>query len=307
MPINNFSIIQESVLKNIKTTSQDFQRVFHGRSYLYEGYDFLVIDSIDRVLQVAYFKEISKDLEASLMALFKTINEMNCYEAIVLQRRYLSKAPKEVLFGTLPEEIFAYEEGMKFLLNLNDNQNNGFFGDMKVGRKFVREHAQGLNVLNLFSYTCSFSVAALMGGAKHVVNVDMSKKSLEVGRKNHQLNMLKKGTFSFMPYNILKSWSRIKKAGPYDFIIIDPPSLQKGSFASTTDYQKIIRRMKELSGENCMVLAALNNPSLDTRFLINIFAEHAPEFKFQKRLDNLETYPSKEEERSLKNLIFIKG
>jgi len=107
-----------------------------------------------------------------------------------------------------------------------------------------------------------------------------------------------------MPYNILKSWSRIKKAGPYDLIIIDPPSLQKGSFASSTDYQKIIKRLDEFASENCTVLAALNNPSLDSAFLAKIFAELAPNFKFQRRLENPITYPSKEEERSLKNLLF---
>jgi len=299
-----FSIIKEIILKNITTTGQDFQRVFHGRGYSYDGYHFLVIDSIDKVLHIAYFKEIDETLYKQCMELFAEIYKSGRYEAIVLQRRYLSKAPKEVLFGVLPEEVFAYEEGMKFLLNFNDNQNNGFFGDMKIGRSFVREEVKGLNVLNLFSYTCAFSVAALMGGAKHVVNVDMSKQALTLGRKNHQLNELNKRGSTFMPYNILKSWSRIKKAGPYDFIIIDPPSLQKGSFASSTDYQKIIKRLDEFASEKCTILAALNNPSLDTKFLKDIFAEHAPSFHYQKRLENLESYPSKEEERALKNLVF---
>jgi len=299
-----FTKIKEIILNNIQTTKQDFQRVFHGRGYCYEGYHFLVIDSIDTVLHIAYFKEIDAALDKQCMELFEEINTSKKYSAIVLQRRYLPKAPKEVLFGSLPEEVFAHEEGMKFLLNFNDNQNNGFFGDMKIGRTYVKEEAKGLQVLNLFSYTCAFSVAALMGGAKKVVNVDMSKQALSLGRKNHQLNKLDKRGSAFMPYNILKSWSRIKKAGPYDLIIIDPPSLQKGSFASTTDYQKIIKRLGELSSEKCTVLAALNNPSLDTAFLKSIFAEHAPSFHYQKRLENLETYPSKEEERALKNLVF---
>jgi 23S rRNA (cytosine1962-C5)-methyltransferase len=264
------------------------------------------MDSIDRVLHIAYFKEIDETLDKQCMELFEEIYKRGRYEAIVLQRRYLSKAPKEVLFGTLPEEVFAYEEGMKFLLNFNDNQNNGFFGDMKVGRRYVRDNTKDLQVLNLFSYTCAFSVAALMGGAKHVVNVDMSKQALTLGRKNHQLNELNKRGSTFMPYNILKSWSRIKKAGPYDFIIIDPPSLQKGSFASSTDYQKIIKKLGELASEKCTVLAALNNPSLDSQFVKDIFNEFAPSFQFKERLENLETYPSKEEERTLKNLVFTR-
>ena len=109
-----------------------------------------------------------------------------------------------------------------------------------------------------------------------------------------------------MPYNILKSWNRIKKQGPYDIIVIDPPSFQKGSFAATKDYEKIIKRLEQLASEECIVLSALNAPELDTNFIKNIFEEFAPAFKFEKRLDNLKTFPSNNEERSLKNLIFKK-
>ena len=66
-----------------------------------------------------------------------------------------------------------------------------------------------------------------------------------------------------MPYDILKSWSRIKKRSPYDIIIIDPPSFQKGSFAATKDYEKIIKNLMILANENCVVLSCLNAPELD--------------------------------------------
>jgi 23S rRNA (cytosine1962-C5)-methyltransferase len=178
---------------------------------------------------------------------------------------------------------------------------------MKFGRSFIRDHAKGKNILNLFSYTCSFSVAAIEGGATSVVNVDMNKNVLTIGRENHRLNGLDTKKVQFMPYNILKSWSRIKKAGPYDLIIIDPPSFQKGSFAATSDYAKIIRRLHEFAATECTVLAALNAPELDTLFIKELFLENAPEFSYIKRLGNLESFPANDEERSLKNLIFKKG
>ena len=109
-----------------------------------------------------------------------------------------------------------------------------------------------------------------------------------------------------MPYNILKSWSRIRKAGPYDLIIIDPPSFQKGSFAATNDYVKIIRRLNELAAKECTVLSALNAPELDSAFIRSLFNENAPEFCYVERLNNLESFASNDEERSLKNLIFKK-
>ena len=300
-----FDNLQEEILKKIETKNEDFLRLFHGRGAFYEGWEFLSIDSVDKILTVAYFDEVEENLEKELFSLYAKIFETNAYEAIVLQRRYLLKAPSEVIFGELPEVVYAIENGISYKLNLLNNQNSGFFPDMKIGREFIRDNAEGKRVLNLFSYTCAFSVAAIKGGASGVVNVDMSKKVLETGRDNHRLNALEvKGAIRYMPYNILKSFSRIKKAGPYDLIIMDPPSFQKGSFAATKDYQKIIRRLPELASRECTVLSCLNAPNLDSNFIKDIFTEQAPEFTFIHRLENMQSFPSKESERALKNLVF---
>ena len=134
----------------------------------------------------------------------------------------------------------------------------------------------------------------------------MSKSSLTIGRENHHLNNLDTKKVKFLPYNILKSWSRIRKEGPYDIIIIDPPTLQKGSFEATKDYEKIIKRLGELSADECTVLSCLNSPELDTTFIKNIFSSLASDFKFQKRLDSLETFIAIDDEKTLKNLVFKK-
>jgi len=297
--------LETELLEKTGNKDEEFLRLFHGRGGCFEGWEFLTIDSIDTVLNIAYFSEIDVLREGQLQDLFEKIFQTGAYEAIVLQRRYLPKAPSEVILGKLPEKVFAIENGFAYRLNLLNNQNSGFFPDMKIGRAFVNETAKGKRVLNLFSYTCAFSVAALKGGANSVVNVDMSKKVLETGRDNHRLNDLEiKGAIRYMPYNILKSFARIKKAGPYDLIIIDPPSFQRGSFAATSDYQKIIRRLPELASDECTVLSCLNAPNLDSQFIKDLMLEQAPEFKFIKRLDNMQSFPSKESERALKNLVF---
>lgn len=229
------------------------------------------------------------------------------WDAMIVQQRYLPQSPSTVIAGELPNETFATENGLKYYLNFLNAQNIGFFPDMKNGRSFVRAHACNKNVLNLFSYTCSFSVAAIAAGAKAVVNVDMNKNVLSTGRENHRLNGLDTKKVEFMPYNILKSWSRIRKSGPYDLIIIDPPSFQKGSFAATSDYEKIIRRLHEFAAEECIILSALNAPELESEFIKALFRENAPEFHYIERLENLESFPELEEERSLKNLIFKRG
>ena len=175
---------------------------------------------------------------------------------------------------------------------------------MKIGREFIQNICKDKNILNLFSYTCAFSVAAISAGASKVVNVDMSKSALTIGRENHRINNLDTKKVKFMPYDILKSWSRIKKEGPYDIIIIDPPSFQKGSFAATRDYEKIIKRLDELAAQKCVILSCLNAPELDTNFIKNIFSEFASNFCFEKRLENLDTFPAIDDEKALKNLVF---
>jgi len=288
-----------------RSVGEEYTRLFHGRGNTYDGYRFLTVDSVDKVLFAVLF-EPSDNEEALISMLNDFYVSEGKWKALVLQQRYLPGTPSNVITGELPNETYAIEEGLKYHINFLNAQNIGFFPDMKLGRSFVREHAREKKVLNLFSYTCAFSVAAIAGGAASVVNVDMNKNVLSIGRENHRLNILDTKKVEFMPYNILKSWSRIRKEGPYDLIIIDPPSFQKGSFAATSDYEKIIRRLHEFAAEECIVLSALNAPELGSEFIKTLFRENAPEFHFLKRLENLKSFPEIEEERSLKNLIFKK-
>lgn len=111
------------------------------------------------------------------------------FKAFVIQRRYLSNAPSEIIFGKISDDITAIENGLKYSINFN-NKNIGIFPDMKIGREYLKSISKDKNVLNLFSYTCAFSVSALAGEAKQVVNVDMAKGALTTGRINHHLNNL---------------------------------------------------------------------------------------------------------------------
>lgn len=301
----NIDDLEKIVLKNLENTTEEFKRVFHGRGNYYEDFNYLTIDSIDRILFIVFFEKLEKEKENELLEMIKKSFKNSRHDTLVLQRRYLDKSPCEVLIGTLKENNIAIENNIKYKISFT-NKNIGFFPDMKVGHEYISKITKNKNVLNLFSYTCAFSLCASKAGAKNIVNVDMSKGGLTIGRENHHLNEFNTSNVHFMPYNILKSWNRIKKQGPYDIIIIDPPSFQKGSFAASKDYEKIIKKLDSLANEECIVLSALNAPELDTNFIKNIFEEFAASFKFIKRLDNLDTFPSINEEKSLKNLIFKK-
>ena len=299
MTIND---IQIHIEENAQELTNEFKRLFHGRGGLYEAWKNLTIDSIDAILSVALYSEVEN--EAELLEMLQAFILTTRHTSIVLQRRYLKGHPTEVLAGSLEENLFVVENGMKIKLNLISNRNSGYFPDMKNGRQFVRENAKNKSVLNLFSYTCAFSIAASLGGASKISNIDMSKGALSIGRVNHHLNNLEMKGISFHPYNILKSFSRIKKKGPYDLIIIDPPTFQKGSFEATKDYRKLIMKLPQIASEDCLLLACLNSPDLDVEFIQALIKELAPSFKFVTRLPNVEEFASLDEQRSLKNLVF---
>src|SRR5690606_30752501 len=162
-------------------------------------------------------------------------------------------------------------------------------------------------VLNLFAYTCGFSVAAIAGGAEHVVNLDMARAALSRGRENHRLNGHDLGRVSFLGHELTKSWGKVKKGGPYDLVIIDPPSFQKGSFALTKDYQKILRRLPELLSEQGSVLACVNDPDIGPDFLIAGMADEAPELRFERRLENPPEFADIDPDSGLKALVFRRG
>jgi 23S rRNA (cytosine1962-C5)-methyltransferase len=155
-------------------------------------------------------------------------------------------------------------------------QNNSFFLDMRQGRALVREIAAGRRVLNLFAYTCSFSVAALAGDAQSVVNIDMSSAALGVGRENHRLNRHDLAKVNFLAHDIKKSYGKLKRLGPYDLVIIDPPTDQGRSFRVRDDYARIARRLSDWCAPGAYVLACLNAPHLPGSFLDEVIAEEAP-------------------------------
>ncbi|HUH43248.1 MAG TPA: class I SAM-dependent methyltransferase [Sulfurimonas sp.] len=288
--------------ENSKDVSEEFKRLFHGRGGIYDGFKYLTIDSIDKVLSVALFTK--DEAEEELLLMIKEFMNASRYKTLVVQRRYEQGSVSEVLVGELDENLYALENGMKFKLNLLSNQNSYYFADMKNGRAFVRENAKDKRVLNLFSYTCAFSVAAKLSGAQSVSNIDMSKASLSIGEANHHLNKIEPRGVSYLPHNILKSFSKIKQNSPYDLIIIDPPTFQRGSFEASKDYEKIVKKLSQIASDDCQVLACLNSTELDCEFIINLFKEFAPEFSFVRRLDNVKEFANFDEQKSLKNLLF---
>jgi 23S rRNA (cytosine1962-C5)-methyltransferase len=283
------------------------QRLFHGRGHAYPGLEHVNIDWIAPAIIITLYAEVERDwLESLCSALSVLLPEC---ELLQVQYRCRPGAPFEQIKGDLIDgepmsALVAVEKGLKYHISLGRAQNTGLFLDIANGRSWIKDNSQGKNVLNLFSYTCGFSVAALAGGAQRVVNIDMAKGALSTGRENHRLNNHDTTRVIFQGIDIFKSWSRIKKYGPYDVLISDPPSLQKGSVDIQRDYYKIISRIPQLVKPGGMLMLCLNSPNLDDEFLKQQVVEHCPDCKMIGKIENPEVFKEAQQGKGLKVYLY---
>ncbi len=304
-----YTTLQQHLSQALASPPGETRRLFHGRGRLWPGLEQITVDWLQGIVLVALFREPeSADLTAlrqMLLELTQTpVWQASSAHTLLLQHRYRQQDSAEWLLGEAVEHWQITENGLRYLLDLGSKQNSGLFLDMRLGRQWVQANASGLRVLNLFAYTCAFSVAALAGGASRMVNLDMARAALSRGRDNHRLNQQDLSRVSFLGHDLFKSWGKLRKDGPFDLIIIDPPTFQKGSFALTQDYQKILRRLPELLSPGGSVLACVNDPDIGPDFLIDGMAREAPGLRFIERLDNPPEFADIHPDSALKVLLF---
>jgi len=285
---------------------QEAKRLFHGRGHAFDGLHHVTVDWLSPVVLITLFApESSQSIEKLANQLLQIIPDC---KSIQLQHRYELHGPIDVIYGeALDQEpinqLVVEENGLKYQLQLGKSRNTGLFLDMSNGRSWVQSHSQGKRVLNLFSYTCGFSVAAIAGEAKSVLNVDMSSAALNVGRVNHRLNKHSLDGVKFEKLNIFKSFGRLKKRGPFDLLICDPPTLQKGSVDIARDYPKIMRRLDEFMAPDATLVLCLNAPELGRDFLIENMAKFAPQYRYITDVKPPDVYIDVEN-KGLKVLVF---
>jgi len=277
------------------------QRLFHGRGHAYEGLKHVTVDWLPPVALITLYAP-EPDSEIKVFANYLVSSLPSC-KSVQLQHRYELSGPIDVIHGSAIQQFSIRENNLQFHIRLGQSRNSGLFLDMHNGRKWVQEHSKDKRVLNLFAYTCGFSVAAIAGKAKSVVNVDMSSAALNVGRTNHRLNQQSLEQVCFEKLNIFKSFGRLKKRGPFDLLICDPPTFQKGSVNIIQDYPKIMRRLSQFMAPGSTLLLCLNAPELGTDFLIKHMAEHAPNYALVEEIKPPEVYVEAEN-KGLKILYF---
>lgn len=146
-----------------------------------------------------------------------------------------------------PEQWEFSESGVNFQARRDQGHNYGLFLDQRENRAFLKSHCAGKSILNLFSFTCGFSVCAALGDASEVVSVDIYQKYLDWGKQNFNLNNLRSENFSFYPWEATKylAWAS-KKNKRFDWVICDPPSFSRskgsGVFRVEKDFGPLVEQ-----------------------------------------------------------------
>ena len=173
-------------------------------------------------------------------------------------------APSLPIWGEAAAENWCVEEfGARFEVQLNAGLSTGLFLDQRDNRQRVRAAARGKSVLNLFAYTCSFSVCAALGGARQVTSVDLSGAVLRRGSRNLELNSLQPDKHRLLRADCVKWVERAtRRAERYDIVVVDPPSFGsdgKGTWSVARDYFAFVERCLQLVAERGTLLCVTNH------------------------------------------------
>ncbi len=186
----------------------------------------IVVDVYDRyAILVSY----SKSLGQLLDPIAEAVMAITGCSGVVRRIKQDEQVRLLPLRGELPpDEVEVDEYGMRLVAQLKVGQKTGLFFDHRDNRLFVRNRAKGMSVLNLFSYTGGFSVAAGLGGAAQVTSVDISAPAVEASRRNFELNGLPSEIHEFRAEDVFSFLERAQSEGrSWDLVVCDPPSFAK--------------------------------------------------------------------------------
>jgi len=220
---------------------------------------------------------------------------------VLVDTRTADLAPSSPVRGApAPDPLPILEEGMPLLVRLGDGLSTGVFLDQRGNRRRVRELARDASVANLFAYTCAFTVAAALGGARRTVSVDASAAALERGRENlAHAGVLEGAEHAFAADDVF-NWLRraAGKSDRYDLIVLDPPSYsttKRGRFVADTDYAGLAAQCLALLAPGGKLLACTNHrgisPSRFRRILFDAGREAKCELSQVKDLPESPDYP----------------
>ncbi len=284
---HNFQAAVESALVRriplIRERATDAYRLLSGKPDNVPG---IVAERLGDIV-VLNVLDASKKTQDSLRAIGKWyLNELNVKAVYV---KYAAKTPSErnkEIEGALHAEkpflgqatapkIRIREKSLRFIVRPYDGHSVGLFLDQRDNRWRVHDLAAGKDVLNLFAYTCGFSVAAALGGAKSTQSVDISGKSIEWGRENFELNGIDTADHTFVCADAMEHLKYAKRhQETFDIIIVDAPTFAHGkqrkrSFSIERDLSSLVASACDVLRPEGILLVSTNFRRMRQRGLVD--------------------------------------
>ena len=207
----------------------------------------------------SYVYQIRKVISEAFRQVFPEV--LGAYEKI--RFKGLDYESAHVYGQEAPDFFTVLENGVLYQVFMNDGLMTGIFLDQhEVRGSLVDGLAMGKSLLNMFSYTAAFSVAAAMGGASQTTSVDLAKRSRELSQAHFQANGLSTDEHRFIVMDVFEYFKYAKRKDlTYDVIVLDPPSFarnKKQTFSVAKDYHKLISQSLEILNPGGIIIASTN-------------------------------------------------
>lgn len=258
----------QSARQNLPDASTNAYRWFNGEG---DGFGGLTIDRYDGFFVFTWYSRGCYAFVEKVMDAFKsTFGE---YEGIYFKRRFDTGgqylAGEDFYDGKRAESPFIIREnGLNFAVHLDDGPMVGIFLDQRHVRHAIKErYASGKDVLNTFSYTGAFSVAAYAGNARSTVSVDLANRSLPKTTEQFEVNgfgvddnrIIVEDVFQYFKYAVRKELT-------FDLVILDPPSHAKSKkmiFAAEKNYTDLLEDAIRITRDEGIIVASTNCASFN--------------------------------------------
>ena len=207
----------------------------------------------------SYVYQIRQTISEAFRQVFPEV--LGAYEKI--RFKGLDYESAHVYGQEAPEFFTVLENGVLYQVFMNDGLMTGIFLDQhEIRGSLVDGLAMGKSLLNMFSYTAAFSVAAAMGGTSQTISVDLAKRSRELSQAHFQANGISTDDHRFIVMDVFEYFKYAKRKGlTYDVIVLDPPSFarnKKQTFSVAKDYHKLISQSLEILNPGGIIIASTN-------------------------------------------------
>ena len=273
----------------VESPETDSFRLINGESDFLPG---LIVDKYAGCLVVQFHTRGIESWKSDIVAaLEQVMKPEGIYERSDMSARKTEQMENRagLIAGSVPDLITIRENGFKFLVDVKKGQKTGFFLDQRDKRLAFSRYTKGASVLNCFSYTGGFSVYALAGGARRVVNVDTSAAALDLARENIALNGFGGMDCEFIAGDVKNYLRKVEES--FDAIVLDPPAFIKDrrkKKEGIIGYRGINESAARLLPENGILLTCSCSAHLTSeefRFLVSEAGGRA-----KRTLKVLETY-----------------